>query len=42
MTWQDNMTARIERVHSRMSPAMDPDEIERDIREARQDVRAAR
>ncbi len=42
VTWQDNMTARIERVHSRMSPAMDPDEIERDIREARQDVRAAR
>ncbi len=36
-----HMTALIERVHSRVSPAIDPDEIERDIREARQDVRAA-
>ena len=42
VTWQNDMTASIERVHSRVSPAMDPDEIERDIREARQDVRAAR
>ena len=41
VTWQNDMTARIERVHSRVSPVIDPDEIERDIREARQDVRAA-
>ncbi|MCY0899911.1 MAG: ribbon-helix-helix domain-containing protein [Firmicutes bacterium] len=39
MTWQSDMTARIERVRSRVSPAIDPDEIERDIREARHDVR---
>ena len=41
VTWQSDMTALIERVRSRVSPAIDPDEIERDIREARQDVRAA-
>jgi DNA-binding ferritin-like protein (Dps family) len=41
VTWQNDMTALIEQVHSRVSPAIDPDEIERDIREARQDVRAA-
>ncbi len=41
VTWQNDMTALTERVHSRVSPAIDPDEIERDIREARQDVRAA-
>ena len=39
--WQNDMTALIERVRSRVSPAIDPDEIERDIREARHDVRAA-
>ncbi len=42
VTWQNDMTALIERVYSRVSLAMDPDEIERDIREVRQDVRAAR
>ncbi len=42
VTWQNDMTALIERVRSRVSPAIDPDEIERDIREARHDVRAAR
>ena len=36
--WQNDMTALIERVRSRVSPAIDPDEIERDIREARHDV----
>jgi DNA-binding ferritin-like protein (Dps family) len=41
VTWQNDMTALIEQVPSRVSPATDPDEIERDIREARQDVRAA-
>lgn len=37
--WQIDMTALIERVRSRVSLAIDPDEIERDIREARHDVR---
>ena len=40
--WQNDMTALIERVRNRVSPVIDPDEIERDIREARHDVRAAR
>ena len=40
--WQNDMTALIERVRSRMSPAIDPDKIEREIREARHEVRAAR
>ena len=42
VTWQSDMTALIERVRSRVSPAIDPDEIERDIREARHDVRTRR
>ncbi len=42
VTWQNDMTALVERVRSRVSPAIDPDEIERDIREARQDVRTRR
>ncbi|NMP23189.1 ribbon-helix-helix protein, CopG family [Sulfobacillus harzensis] len=42
VTWQNDMTALIERVRNRVSPTIDPDEIERDIREARQDVRATR
>ena len=37
-----DMTALIERVRSRVSPAIDPDQIERDIREARHDVRTRR
>jgi hypothetical protein len=41
VTWQNDVAALIERVRSRVSPAIDPDEIERDIRAARQDVRAA-
>lgn len=40
--WQNDMTALIERVRNRVSPAIDPDEIDRDIREARHDVRTAR
>ena len=32
VTWQGDMTALIERVRSRVSPAIDRDEIERDIR----------
>ena len=40
--WQNDMTALIERVRSSVAPEIDPDEIERDIREARHDVRAAR
>ncbi len=42
VTWQSDMTALIERVRSRVSPAIDPDQIERDIREARHDVRTRR
>ena len=42
VTWQNDMTALVERVRSRVSPEIDPDEIERDIREARHDVRATR
>lgn len=39
VTWQNDVAALIERVRSRRaSPAIDPEEIERDIREARQDV----
>ena len=41
VTWQSDMAALIERVRSRVSLAIDPDEIESDIREARQDARAA-
>ena len=40
--WQSDMTALIERVRSRVSPAIGPDEIECDIREARHDVRTRR
>ncbi len=42
VTWQNDMAALIERVRRRLPSAIEPDEIERDIREARQDVRAAR
>ncbi|NMP24149.1 ribbon-helix-helix protein, CopG family [Sulfobacillus harzensis] len=42
VTWQNDMTALIERVRNRVSHAIDPDEIERDVRQAKQDVRAAR
>lgn len=42
VTWQKDMTALIERMRSRVSPIIDPDEAERDMREGRQDVRAAR
>ena len=42
VTWQNDMTALVERVRSRVSPEIDPDEIERDIREARHGVRATR
>ena len=41
-TWQSDMTALIGRVRSRVSPEIDPDGIERDIREARHDVRTRR
>ena len=40
--WQSDMTALIQRVRSRVSHAIDPDEIECDIREARHDVRTRR
>ena len=33
VTWQNDMIALIERVRSRVSPEIDPKEIERDIRE---------
>ena len=41
VTWQSDMAALIERVRSRVFLAIDPDEIERNIREARQDARSA-
>lgn len=41
MTWQNDMAALIERVRRRLPSAIEPDEIERDIREARRDVRTA-
>ncbi len=41
VTWQNDMTAPLERVYSRVAPAIGPYEIERDIRKAGQDVRAA-
>jgi len=40
--WQSDMTALIERVRSRVSPAIDSDEIERDIRAAKHDARTRR
>ncbi len=41
-SWQSDMTALIERVRNRVSPAIDPDEIECDVRQAKQDVTATR